>query len=192
MKIFIPILVVLGLLGLWVGGSYNGLVQANENVKTQWSQVEVTYQRRFDLIPNLVNTTKGFAKQEKDVIKSIADARTRYAGGGSINEKVQAANQFESAIGRLLVISENYPNLRSSELFQSLMVELEGTENRISVERRRYNEVARDFNVQVRSLPTNLIANYLGFKPAELFTVTSVEAKNAPTVNFDNKDEKTN
>lgn len=185
MKVLVAVLVVLGLIGLWIGGSYNGLVQANEEVKTQWSQIEVAYQRRFDLIPNLVNTTKGFAKQEKEVIGAIADARTRYNGAGTINGKVQAANQFESALGRLMVVVENYPTLRSSELFRSLMVELEGTENRISVERKRYNDLAKDFNIRLRSFPTNLVAGFLGFSPAELFTVSTAEAKNAPTVNFD-------
>ncbi len=191
MKVLIPVLAVLVLLGLWIGGSYNGLVQTNEEVKAQWSQVEVSYQRRFDLIPNLVSTTKGFAKQEKEVIGEIAQARTHYSGATTINDKVQAANQVESALGRLLVITENYPTLTSSELFKSLMVELEGSENRISVERRRYNDIAKDFNIKVRSFPTSLIAGFLGFKPADLFTVSTAEAKNAPKVNFDSN-EKTN
>jgi LemA protein len=190
MKVLIAVLVVLGIVALWLSGSYNGLVQANEGVKAQWSQVEVSYQRRFDLIPNLVNTTKGFAKQEKEVIGAIAEARTRYNGAGSINGKVQAANQFESALGRLMVVVENYPTLRSSDLFRSLMVELEGTENRISIERKRYNEFARDFNIKVRSFPTNIIAGFLGFKPAELFTVSTAEAKNAPKVDFEGSNEK--
>jgi LemA protein len=191
MKVLIPVLAVFVLLGFWIGGSYNGLVQTNEEVKAQWSQVEVSYQRRFDLIPNLVSTTKGFAKQEKEVIGEIAQARTHYSGATTINDKVQAANQVESALGRLLVITENYPTLTSSELFKSLMVELEGSENRISVERRRYNDIAKDFNIKVRSFPTSLIAGFLGFKPADLFTVSTAEAKNAPKVNFDDH-EKTN
>lgn len=191
MKALIPVVIVLALLGLWIGGSYNGLVQANEGVKTQWSQVEVAYQRRFDLIPNLVNTTKGFAKQEKEVIGAIADARTRYNGAGSVNAKVQAANQFESALSRLMVVVENYPTLRSSDLFRSLMVELEGTENRISVERKRYNDFAKDYNIRLRSFPTNLVAGFMGFTPAELFTVSTAEAKNAPRVNFDDNEKAT-
>ena len=188
MKILIPVLAVLGLLGLWIVGSYNGLVQSNEEVKTQWSQVEVSYQRRFDLIPNLVSTTKGFAKQEKEVIGEIAQARTHYSGATTMNDKIQAANQVESALGRLMVITENYPTLTSSELFKSLMVELEGTENRISVERKRYNHISKNFNIQVRSFPDSLIAGFLGFKPAELFAVSTAEAKNAPKVNFDNNE----
>ena len=105
-----------------------------------------------------------------------------------MNDKIQAANQVESALGRLMVITENYPTLTSSELFKSLMVELEGTENRISVERKRYNDIAKNFNIQVRSFPASLIAGFLGFKPAELFAVSTAEAKNAPKVNFDNNE----
>src|SRR3972149_8488556 len=133
------IIAIIVLLLIWVIGSYNGLVTTDEGVKTAWAQVETSYQRRFDLIPNLIESVKGLTAQEQEVFLGIAKARENYAGKIEISDKVQAAEGLNSALGRLLAIIENYPELRSSEAFQNLMIQLEGTENRISVERKRYN-----------------------------------------------------
>ncbi len=163
--------------------SYNGLVRKDEAVKTQWSQVENVYQRRFDLIPNVVATVKGAAKQDLDVFKEIADARTHYAGAQTVDQRSQAAGQIESSLARLLVIVENYPTLKSQESFQALIVELEGTENRVAVERGRFNETVLAYNVEVRKFPTNIIAGVFNFNVHELFQASS-QAKDAPKVNF--------
>src|SRR6478672_11626703 len=155
------------------GCSYNTFVGQEEGIKTQWAQVENQLQRRNDLIPNLVETTKGIAQQEKDVFGQIADSRARLAGAKSPEETIQAANQQSAALARLLVVVENYPQLRSSETFNRLMDELSGTENRIAVERMRYNERVQEYNVARRQFPGNVTASLFGFKEYPLF--------NAPT-----------
>src|SRR3989338_1138017 len=139
----IIIIVVLALIYGW--STYNRLVSLNESTDNQWAQVETQYQRRFDLIPNLVESVKGIFSQEQKVFGDLAEARTRYSGATSVGEKVAAANQVETALGRLLVVVENYPQLRSAENVQTLMVQLEGAENRISVERKRFNDLTRDY-----------------------------------------------
>src|SRR3989338_1274177 len=143
--------------------SYNGFVNKNETVDNQWAQVESQYQRRFDLIPNFVNSVKGAMAQEQEVFDAIAEARTRYAGARSVDEKVAAAGQVETAFGRLLAVMENYPTLKSVDTVQSLMVELAGTENRISVERKRFNDSVQFLNVAVKRFPSNLMAKVFGF-----------------------------
>ena len=180
-KALIILLVAAGLLGLYVWSLYNGLITLSEGVDSQWAQVETQYQRRFDLIPNLVESVKGILKQEQQVFSDIAEARTKYAGAGTVSEKVAAANQVESAFGRLLAIMENYPQLRSVEAVQALMVQLEGTENRISVERKRYNDAVRDFNVRVRRFPANLFASLFGFSEKVYFEAAE-GAETAPGV----------
>ncbi|MCL9972161.1 MAG: LemA family protein [Candidatus Pacebacteria bacterium] len=182
-----PILwVVVGvvLLGaLYLGGTYNGLVAMSEGVDAQWAQVESQYQRRFDLIPNLVESVKGIMEQEQEVFTAIADARTRYAGAATPDAKAAAVGELESAFARLLVVVENYPQLRSVESVNALIAELAGTENRISVERMRYNEAVRDYNVSVKTFPRTLVASWFGFGPRTLFE--SVEgASQAPEVNL--------
>ena len=166
-----PIIIVglLVLAGLYAGGKYNGLVKQNEGVDAQWAQVESQYQRRFDLIPNLVNSVKGIMKQEQAVFESIAQARTQYAGATTVDQKATAATGVESALARLLVIMENYPELRSVETVQSLMAELAGTENRVAVERMRFNEMVRDYNVSVKTFPGSLIAKMFGFSARTMF-----------------------
>lgn len=167
-----PSVWILGLLlviGVFFVTTYNRLVGMNEAVDNQWAQVESQYQRRFDLIPNLVESVKGVMKQEQDVFKAIADARTRYAGATGVDAKAQAATQVESAFARLLVVMENYPQLRSVEVVTNLMSQLEGTENRISVERKRYNDLVRDLNVTIKRFPTNLIASVFGFRERAYF-----------------------
>ncbi len=176
--------IVLGLVvvaGLYVASFYNGFVRGNEGVDAQWAQVEGQYQRRFDLIPNLVNSVKGIMNQEQEVFGAIADARTRYAGAATPNEKAEAAGQVEGALARLLVVMENYPQLRSVEAVQGLMAELAGTENRIAVERGRYNEMVRDFNVSVKTFPGSLAARLFGFDARTMFEAAEGAAQ-APTV----------
>lgn len=162
---------------------YNGLVKANENITGQWAQVEIQYQRRFDLIPNLVNSVKGIMKQEKQVFGDLADARTRYAGAANIDDKVKAANDVESSLGRLLVILENYPQLRSSETVLTLMAQLEGTENRISVERSRFNDMVRIFNTKIKRFPAKVLASLYGFNEKSYFELQP-GADKVPGVNF--------
>jgi LemA protein len=167
----------------WGISTYNSFVSKNEGITTAWAQVESQYQRRLDLIPNLVNSVKGVMAQEKEIFEAIAVARTQYGGATTPSEKALAAGNMESALSRLLVIMENYPVLRSIEAVTSLMTELAGTENRIAVERMRYNEVVRDYNVMVKTVPSKLIANWFGFAPATPFEAAE-GAQNAPQVSF--------
>ena len=165
------------------GCSYNTFVGKEESIKTQWSQVENQLQRRNDLIPNLVETTKGIAQQEKDVFGQIADSRAKLAGATTPQQTIEAANAQSAALARLLVVVENYPQLRSSETFNRLMDELSGTENRIAVERMRYNERVQDYNTQRRQFPSNITANVFGFKEYPLFNAPTA-AEQVPKVNF--------
>ena len=165
------------------GCSYNRFVGQEEAIKTQWAQVENQLQRRNDLIPNLVETTKGIAQQEKDVFGQIADSRARLAGAKTPEETIQAANQQSAALARLLVVVENYPQLRSSESFNRLMDELSGTENRIAVERMRYNERVQEYNTARRQFPANITASLFGFKEYPLFNAPAA-AEQVPKVNF--------
>jgi LemA protein len=171
------------LVGFWWMGSYNSFVTQNEQITGQWAQVENQYQRRFDLIPNIVETVKGVAKQEQEVFGAIADARTRYAGAASADEKAAAASQVESALGRLLVIAENYPVLQSSQAYRDLITTLEGTENRISVERMKYNDIVRSYNTNVKRFPTSLIARLSGFGEHAYFDIAE-GVDQVPKVNF--------
>ncbi|MEN9560848.1 MAG: hypothetical protein RIQ56_121 [Candidatus Parcubacteria bacterium] len=171
------------LAALFIGSKYNSFVRQNESVTTQWAQVESQYQRRLDLIPNLVSSVQGIMKQEQTIFTALAEARTRYAGAKTTDEKAAAATQVESALARLLVVMENYPQLRSADTVQSLMAELSGTENRVSVERMRFNEIVRDYNVAVKVFPGSIIAQLFGFTPKTPFEAQS-GAENAPKVNF--------
>lgn len=180
-KILIAVGVVVALIGLYAWGSYNGLVSANEAVNNQWAQVETQYQRRFDLIPNLVAAVKGILKQEQSVFKDIADARSRYSGATTVNDRVAAANQVESALGRLLVITENYPQLNSAQNIRALQDQLEGTENRISVERERYNNAVQSFNLRVKGFPGKFFASLFGFSERAYFQ-SAAGAAQAPKV----------
>lgn len=179
--IVVGVIIVLGV--LYVGSAYNGFVRGNESVSAQWAQVESQYQRRVDLIPNLVNSVKGAMSQEQEVFTTLAEARSQYAGARTPDEKAQAASNVESAFGRLLAIMENYPQLKSIDAVQSLMAELAGTENRVAVERMRYNEVVRDYNVKVKVFPSSLIAQMFGFGPRTMFEAQT-GAETAPTVDL--------
>lgn len=168
---------------LSVRGTYNRLVALDEGVKTAWSQVENQLQRRLDLIPNYVETVKGYAKQEREVLIQVTEARAKVAGAGSIEGKISANNELSSALARLLVVVERYPDLKSNQNFMRLQDELAGTENRIAVERRRYNESVRLYNTKIRSFPTNIIAGIFGFFRADLFQAPE-GAKEPPKVTF--------
>jgi LemA protein len=165
------------------GCSYNRFVSQEEAIKAQWAQVENQLQRRNDLIPNLVETTKGFAQQERDVIQAVTESRARLAGAQTPEQKIQAANEQSAALARLLVIVENYPQLKSNETFARLMDELAGTENRIAVERMRYNERVQEYNTSRRQFPSNITAGIFGFKEYPLFEAPE-SAKVAPRVDF--------
>ena len=165
------------------GCSYNTFVGQEESIKAQWAQVENQLQRRNDLIPNLVETTKGVAQQERDVFGQIAESRARLAGARTPQETIQAANEQSSALARLLVVMENYPQLRSNETFNRLMDELAGTENRIAVERMRYNERVQEYNTARRQFPSNITASMFGFNEYPLFNAPP-EAERVPKVDF--------
>ena len=166
------------------GCSYNRFVSQEESIKTQWAQVENQLQRRNDLIPNLVETTKGFAQQERDVFQAIADSRAKLAGAQTTDQKIAAANEQSSALARLLLIVENYPVLKSDATFARLMDELAGTENRIAVERMRYNETVQAYNTSRRQFPANITAAIFGFKGDYPLFQAPEAAKVAPKVDF--------
>ena len=165
------------------GCSYNTFVSQDEAIKTQWAQVENQLQRRNDLIPNLVETAKGYAQQERDVFGAIADSRAKLAGAQTPEQRMAAANEQSAALARLLVVVENYPDLKSNQTFARLMDELAGTENRLAVERMRYNEAVQAYNTQRRSFPSNITAGIFGFKEHPLFQAPE-SAKQVPKVDF--------
>jgi LemA protein len=182
------VVIVLALIALVVFGQYvgvrNTLVTKNESVKAAWSQVDIVLQRRADLIPNLVETVKGFAKQEQTVFGDIAKARSALLSAGTPSEKIAANNQLDGALGRLLVVVENYPQLKSNENFLRLQDELAGTENRISVERRRYNDTLQDYNTYIQKFPNNILAGWSGFKSNDAYFKAAEGSREVPKVNF--------
>ena len=181
-------LVVLVVILLAMGGMYvsakNQMVSKNEAVKSQWAQVDVVLQRRADLIPNLVETVKGFAAQEQQVFGQIAAARSALIGARTPQERIAANNQLDSALARLLVVVENYPQLRSNENFLRLQDELAGTENRIAVERKRYNDLIQDYNTFIQTFPNSLFASFAGFTRNDAYFAASDAARTVPKVNF--------
>ncbi len=168
---------------LYLKGTYNSLVTMDEEVKAAWAQVENQLQRRYDLIPNYVETVKGYAAHEKEVFLKVTEARSKVAGARTINEKIGANNQLSAALSRLLLVVERYPDLKANANFIRLQDELAGTENRIAVERRRYNETVKAYNIKIRRFPTNLIAGMFGFEKAPFFEVPK-EKQEAPRVKF--------
>jgi LemA protein len=163
------LLIVAVLAGIYVWTAYNRFVTLNESISNQWAQVESQYQRRFDLIPNLVSSVQGIMKQEQAVFGELAAARAQYSGAAGTNERAEAATQVEGALARLLAIMENYPELKSAGTVQTLMAQLEGTENRISVERMRYNDFVRSLNVMVKRIPGRWLASWFGFGEGSYF-----------------------
>lgn len=176
------IIVVVGALG-WIALTYNTLIVQGTVVDTAWANVETQYQRRLDLVPNLVSTVEGAATFEKSTFTEVTQARSRVAGAESQKERIEAYGSFDSALSRLLVTVEAYPQLRATQSFQDLMAQLEGTENRVSVARKDYNEAVRTYTISVRRFPTVLLARLLGFGPKEFFT-SSDDAAEAPVVDF--------
>ncbi len=189
MKAVIVILVVLVVLGLIFGSMYidrrNQMAIKREAVNAAWAQVDVVLQRRADLIPNLVETVKGYAVQEQKVFGDIAAARAALVGAKTPVDKIAANGQLDSALSRLLVVVENYPQLKSNENFMRLQDELAGTENRIAVERRRYNQSVQDYNTYISLFPNSLIAGFAGFMRNDVYFKTDEGARQAPKVNFD-------
>ena len=188
MKIALVIIGILLLAGLMFGGKFvsvrNDLAAQNEAIAAAWAQVDVALQRRADLIPNLVSTVKGFAVHEQQVIDSVTAARAALGGARTPQEKIAANTQLDGALSRLLVISENYPNLRSNENFLRLQDELAGTENRIAVERRKYNEVVQRYNTQIVLFPNNIIASMSGFQRNDAYFKTEPTSRAVPKVAF--------
>jgi LemA protein len=182
------LVVIVGLIAVVCFGAYvstrNTLVSKNEAVKSAWSQVDIVLQRRADLIPNLVQTVKGYAQQEQTVFGDIAKARSALLSAGTPQEKIAANGQLDGALGRLLLIVENYPQLKSNENFLRLQDELAGTENRIAVERKRYNDTLQDYNTYVQQFPNSLFASWAGFKRNDAYFQASEGSRAVPQVNF--------
>ncbi len=178
------ILIIAVLVLLWGMSIRNSFATKSLNVEAKFSAIDTDLQRRFDLIPNLVSTVKGLTKQEQEVFGTIAEARSHYAGATTTNEKAQAGSEFESALGRLLVITENYPQLRSSEAFQTLMAQLEGTENRIAVSRKDYNAAVQEYNTLIVRFPANIVAKIFGYTSKTFFEATETSREN-PQVIFE-------
>jgi LemA protein len=190
MKVALIVIGVLLLVALLVFGQLmgtrNSLVAERAAIDSQWAQVDVALQRRADLIPNLVETVKGFAKQEQAVIKEVTDARAALISGRTPQEKMQANSQLDGALGRLLVVVENYPQLKSNENFLRLQDELAGTENRIAVERRKYNEAVQRYNTDIELFPKNIAASLFSFTARDYFKADAA-ARTVPKVSFENK-----
>lgn len=182
-KVLLIILAVAVVMGMMLFGQYNGLVAQDESCNTAWANVETVLQRRFDLIPNLVNTVKGYASHEKELLEEITRLRSQWGSAKTQEDKSRAGSMLESALGRLIVVSENYPDLKANQNFMALQDELAGTENRISVERRRYNEAVRGYNVRIRKIPTVFFAGMMGFNPRKPFEAVE-GAEQSPNVSF--------
>jgi LemA protein len=185
-KVGLIALIVIVLLVVFGISQYNGLAKKEQSVESQWSQVENVMQRRADLVPNLVNSVKGSMQQEQKVFGDIAKAREAYGSANNDSEKIKASQELDQSVGTLInVINENYPELKSNDNVQTLMTQLEGTENRISVERKRYNDVVKEYNEQVVSFPKNIFANMMGLGKKDYFKADPT-ASTVPSVNFDN------
>ena len=183
-KIIIGLVIAVLVLIAVIVGVYNGIVSKHETITAKWAQVENQLQRRNDLIPNLVNTVKGYAVYEKGVFEAVTNARSQWAKASTVEEKVKAAGATDSALSRLLFVAENYPNLKADQAYLKLMDELSGTENRIAVERMRYNESVQDYNITVRMFPGNIISRMSGYKPATSYFKADEKAKTVPEVKF--------
>src|SRR4029453_4585218 len=171
-------------LGGWAMSVNNHLVALQEQMKSSWAQVETVLQRRYDLVPNLVATVKGYAEHEKELFENVARLRSQWSAAQSVSEKAKTASAMEGALARLLVVAENYPELKASQNFRDLQFELSGTENRISVERQRYNETVRAYNTSVRQMPTSLVASFFGFQPSDAYFDAAPAAKEETKVQF--------
>src|SRR5947209_14077552 len=182
--VLIALALIVGFFFMQYVGVKNNLVAKDQAVKAAWSQVDIVLQRRADLIPNLVETVKGYAQQEVTVFGDIAKARSALLSAGTPQEKIAANGQLDGAIGRLLLVVENYPQLKSNENFLRLQDELAGTENRIAVERKRYNDALQDYNTYVQQFPASLFATSMGYKPNNAYFEASEGSRTVPKVNF--------
>jgi LemA protein len=186
-KTWLVVLVVIVIIAIMTGGwykkTYDRLIFLDEATKSAWSQVENQLQRRFDLVPNLVNTVKGYAQHEDKVLTAVTEARSRVGSARTINDKISANSELSSALSRLLVVSENYPDLKANQNFLDLQSQLEGTENRIAVERKRYNESVQQYNITVRGLLEQIVARSMKLEPKQFFE-SDKAAGTAPAVKF--------
>jgi len=183
-KILIGLAILIVVIIAAVINVYNGIVSKHETITAKWAQVDNQLQRRNDLIPNLVNSVKGYAAHEKTVFTEVTQARSQWAKATTVEDKVKAAGAVDAALSRLLLVAENYPNLKADQTFLRLMDELSGTENRIAVERMRYNEAVQDYNITVRTFPGNIIAKKYGYKVASEYFKAQEKAKLVPEVKF--------
>ena len=183
-KSTIIILAIVAIVIIMIISSYNGIVAKSEEVDNKFSAIDTQLQRRADLIPNLVNTVKGYASHEQEVINSVTEARAKLAGANTVSEKAEADGELTNALNRLMVVVENYPDLKSSQNFIQLSDELAGTENRIATARRDYNEAVKAYNLKIKKFPTNIMAGMFGYEKAEYFEA-SEQSQEVPNVSFD-------
>ena len=179
-------LIIIAVLVIVVIAMYNNLVRLRQKVKNSWSQIDVQLQRRFDLIPNLVETVKGYMEHENEVLTRVAELRTSWANAGSVAEKASLDNELSGALKTIMAVSENYPDLKASQNFSELQQELQNTENKISFSRQFYNDSVTMYNTKLEVVPSNIIASMFGFKPEELFKAESDEARKNVKVDFNN------
>jgi LemA protein len=180
----IIVLVILVVLVLWVVGMYNGLVRLRNQVKNAWAQIDVQLKRRHDLIPNLIETAKGYMKHERDTLDSVTKARTQAVEAKGVANQAKAEGELNNAISRFMLVVENYPDLKASQNFLSLQEELASTENKVGFSRQFYNDQVLAFNVKIESVPSNIIANMFGFKQAEFFEIEEPTEREVPKVEF--------
>lgn len=178
------IVLIIIILIAWYVGTYNALINVDQDVKRKWADVEVQYQRRIDLIPNLVNTVKGYMVFEQNVLTRVTELRTQWMAATTSEQRVETANQIESALKTIFATSENYPDLKANTQFTALMDELAGTENRVAVARTNYNEAVKNYNNLVKFIPSNIIAGMMGLKEKTMFEAITPGAQNAPSVNL--------
>ena len=182
--VLLIILAIIVVLIIFIIGIYNGLVKARQRVKNSWSQIDVQLQRRFDLIPNLVETVKGYMTHESDVLEKVTGLRTSWANASSISEKVDISNELSSTLKTIMAVSENYPNLKANQNFSELQAELQNTENKVTYSRQFYNDSVTIYNTKLETFPSNIIASMFNFKEEKLFSVESDEARKYVKVDF--------
>ena len=181
------ILIIAVVIIAWIISLYNGLVSLRQRVKNAWSQIDVQLQRRFDLIPNLVDTVKGYMGHESDVLTKVTELRTSWANAGTVKEKSELDNELSGALKTIMAVSENYPDLKANQNFAQLQEELQNTENKIAFSRQFYNDTVTKYNTKIQVVPTNIIAGMFNFTPEELFQVDTAEARKNVKVDFGNK-----
>lgn len=182
-KVLIGVLVVIVIIAVLLVGNYNGMLTANENVESKYSDLDVMLQRRADLVPNLVNTVKGYMAHETEIIDKVTQARTKLANAGSVEDKANANEELSTALNSLMLVVENYPDLKSSENFIQLSDELAGTENRIAVARKNYNDAVKSYNLKIKKFPGNLVAGMFGFENKGYFEADK-SSQEVPSVDF--------